>query len=155
MAENLSIESPNFELIRKGDNAATEDAIRLLWFVLNNEAKTRRTGDRKISDRLSPKVLTLAPSANQNNVDPGGAGLIVYTGTTAVNITGYRAPSEDGDILFVLVTGTATITHQNQHASSDAGNRMIFQGAADLGVTTNKAIVLIYQSARWREMKLA
>lgn len=155
MAENLSIESPDFNRIRKGDSRATEDAVRLLWFVLNDELKKRRMGDRRIEQRISPKVVTFAPSANQNNVDLDGSGLVVYTGSSAVNITGYRAPSEDGDIVFILVTGSATITHQNQNASSDAGNRLVFQGAADLAVTTNKALVLIYQNARWREMKLA
>ena len=155
MADGLSIESPDFDRIRKGDNHAVEDAIKLLWYVANNEMKLRRQADRRIEDRLSPRILTKAPSGNENNVDTEGAGLIVYTGSSAVNITGYRSPSVDGDILLILVTGSATITHMNQNASSDAVNRMVFEGAADLGVTTNKCLGLIYQNARWREMKWA
>lgn len=155
MAENLSIESPDFDRIKKGDNHATEDAIRLLWFVLNDEMKKRRTGDRRIEQRLSPKLVTFAPSGNINNVDLDGAGLVVYTGASSVDVTGYRAPGEDGDIIFVLVTGAGTITHKSQSASSDSFNRFVFQGAADVAVTTNKALVFIYSNARWREMKLA
>ena len=155
MSTNLSIESPDFDRIRKGDFSSIDDAIRLLWFVANEEARLRRSADRRIEDRLSPRVVTFAPSANQNNVDTEGAGLVVYTGSDAVNITGYRAPGADGDVLLVIVTGSATITHMNQNASSDAGNRMLFQGAADVGVTTNKALMLTYQSSRWREMKWA
>jgi hypothetical protein len=151
---NLTIESPDFNRIRKGDSFAVEDAIRLLWLVANEEARARRSGDRVLENRLSPKVLSKAPTGNENNVDTEDAGLIVYTHTVAANITGYRAPSQDGEILFILVTGSATITHMHQDGSSDAGNRMVFQSGADVGVTTNKALVLIYQNARWREMKL-
>lgn len=155
MADNLTIESPDFERIKKGDFHSIEDAIRLLWFVANAEARSRRQGDRRIEDRLSPKILTKAPSGNENNVDTEGAGLIVYTGSSAVNITGYRAPGTAGDVLLVLVTGSATITHMEQSSSSDAGNRMVFQGAADLAVATNKALMLTYTDSRWREMKWA
>ena len=153
MSTNLSIETPDFDRIRKGDFSSIEDAIKLLWFVANEEGRLRRAGDRRIEDRLSPRVVTFSPTGNQNNVDMEGAGLIVYTGSTAVNITGYRSPSMDGDILFVLVTGSATITHMHQSASSDAGNRMVFQGAADEAVLTNTALMLTYTDSRWREMK--
>ena len=154
MAENLSIESPDFDRIKRGNPHAIEDAIRLLWIVLNNELRVRRQADRRIEERLSPKVLPRSPSGNENNVDTEGAGFVVYTGSTAVNITGYRA-REDGDILFVHVTGSGTITHMNQSASSDAGNRFVFQAAADKAVATNRSIVLQYYNARWREMSLA
>ena len=155
MAINLTIESPDFNRIRRGDAHATEDAIRLLWFVANEEARLRRSTDRQVADRLSPKVLSLAPSADQDNVDTQGAGFIAYTGASAVNVTGYRAPSFAVDVLFLLVTGAGTITHQHQNASSDAGNRMVFQSAGDLGVATNQAIMLTYYDSRWREMKWA
>ncbi len=155
MAENLSIESPDFDRIKKGNPRAIEDAVRLLWLVLNDEIKQRRSGIRRNAERVSPKILSLAPSANQNNVDTDGAGLIVFTGASAVNITGYRAPSVDGALLVVQVTGSATITHMNQNASSDATNRMIFQAAADKAVATNKSLILLYQNTRWREWSAA
>ena len=153
MAENLTIESPDFDRIRDGDNHAIENAVRLLWFVANNAEKQRRTGDRRIAARVSPKILSKAPAGNENNVDTEDAGLIIYTGAGAVNITGYRAPSMDGAVLFILVTGAGTITHMHQDANSDAGNRMIFQAAADEAVATNTALMLTYVAARWREMK--
>lgn len=154
MSDNLSVESPDFDRIRKGDFHSIEDAIRLFWFVINDEIKKRRTGDRLAVERVRTKVLQLSPSGNQNNIDTQGAGVIVYTGASSVNVTGY-IPRADGEVLLILVTGAGTITHQNQNASSDAGNRMIFQGAADVGVTTNKALFLIYQNTRWREAKWA
>lgn len=154
MAENLSIESPDFDRIRKGEGHATEDAIRLLWYVLNNEIKSRRQGDRLISDRLGPKVLARAPTGGENNVDTQGAGIIFYTGATSVAITGYRA-GEEGDILFIHVTGAGTITHNNQDANSDAGNRFVFQAGANKAVATNRSLVLQYFNTRWRELSLA
>ena len=153
MATNLSIESPDFDRIRKGDFSSINDAIRLLWFVANEEARLRRSADRRIEDRLSPRIVTFAPGVSQNNVDTEGAGLVVYTGSDAVNITGYRSPGANGDVLLVIVTGSATITHMHQNASSDAGNRMVFQAAADEAVATNTALMLTYTDSRWREMK--
>ena len=153
MPTNLSIESPDFDRIRKGDFHSIEDAIRLLWYVANEEARLRRSADRRIEDRLSPRVLSRAPSGNENNVDLEGAGLIVYTGSSSVNITGYRAPSRDGDVILILVTGSGTITHMDQDGDSDAGSRMVFQAAADEAVATNTALMLSYYDSRWREMK--
>ena len=155
MAFNLSVESPDFERIKKESGYATKDAIRLLWYVLNEEISQRRVGDRQGANRLSPFVLSMAPSASQNNVDTEGAGLVVFTGADVVNITGYRAPSNDGDILFIHVTGSATITHMNQSAASDATNRMLFQAGADKAVATNRSLILIYQNTRWREWSAA
>lgn len=42
MSEQLVIESPDFDQIRKESGRATEDAIRLLWYALNEENKQRR-----------------------------------------------------------------------------------------------------------------
>jgi hypothetical protein len=39
MPGQLVIESPDFERIKGGDLLAIADAIRLLWFVLNQEVK--------------------------------------------------------------------------------------------------------------------
>lgn len=155
MALQFTIESPDFDRIRAGDNNAIEDAVRLLWFVANEEGRSRRADARKISARFSPAVLTLQPSANQNNLDMEGAGLIVFTGSTAVNITGFIAPSTDGAVLMILVTGSGTITIQHQHASSSAENRVVCQSGADVAVATNSSIILIYQGSRWRDLKLA
>ena len=154
MADNLSIESPDFDAIKDGDDHATEDAIRLMWYVMNYEIKTRRQADRRIEERLSPKVLGLAPGAALNNVDTQGAGIIMFTGSTAVDVSGYRA-REDGDILFIHVTGSGTITHLNQDSASDAGNRMVFRTGANSAVATNRSLFLTYLNSRWREMSWA
>lgn len=153
MAENLSIEAPDFDRVRKGDGHATEDAIRLLWFVLNAEIKDRRQNIRRVEERLSPKILSLAGAA-ANNFDTQGAGLILYTGAGAASITGYRA-REEGDIIFIHVTGAGTITFNHQDGASDAGNRFVFQAAANKAVATNRSLVLQYLDSRWREMSLA
>lgn len=154
MAEAFTIESPDFNKIRKGDPHATEDAVRLLWLVLNEEMKLRRQGDRRIEERLSPKALTLAPSANQNNVDTQGAGIILYNTTSSVNITGYRA-REEGDILFIHNINSGTLTHTNQDANSDAGNRMVNNGGGSVGIGQDQSAVYIYLNSRWRELSHA
>lgn len=154
MAENLSIESPDFRAIRKGDDHATEDAVRLLWFVLNDEMATRRKGVRKATERETPKILSSAPGAGSNNFDLQDAAILLFTGSTAVTITGLRA-REEGDRIVIHVIGTGTITFSHDSASSDATNRMLFQAAANKAVATNRTLVLHYLNARFREMSLA
>lgn len=154
MATNQTIQSPDFDLIKKGNFNSIQDAIRLLWFTANDEAALRRQNDRLAADRLSPKVLNLAPTTSQNNLDSQGSGLLVFTGTTAVNVTGIIAKSE-GDIIFCFVQGTGTITFKHNSGSSDSGNVFLFFSAGDLAVATNKAVILTYLLGKWRELKLA
>lgn len=154
MAENLSVESPDFDRIRKGNPYATEDAMRLLWFVTNDEIAKRRKADRQISERVSPKVLPLAPTASQNNLDTQGCGLLEFTGTSAINITGIMARTE-GDILLLHNTGSGTITFKHGSGSSDATNQLLFASGADKAVATDKSLVLLYLNLRWRELSLA
>lgn len=154
MADNLSIQAPDFDRIRKGDYSATEDAVRLLWFVLNNEIKTRRQADRRIEERLSPLVLSMAPAANQNNLDTEGAGVLLFTGSSSVSVTGLIA-REVGDIVFVHNLGSGTITLSNLSGSSDGQNQMAFQSGTDKSLPTNKSVVLQYYNTLWRELSLA
>lgn len=42
MSEQLVIESPDFDQIRKESGTASENAIRLLWYSLNREISDRR-----------------------------------------------------------------------------------------------------------------
>lgn len=42
MADNLVIESPDFDQIREEAGYGTEDAVRLLWYTLNQEISDRR-----------------------------------------------------------------------------------------------------------------
>lgn len=152
MAENLSIESPDFDRIRDGNFRAIEDGIRLLWFVANNAERQRRIQDRKISERLSNKVLIMTATTNQDNVDTQGAGLIVYTGGSAIDVSGYRAPSVDGAMLIVLVSGAGTISHLHQSGNSDAGNRLLNNPANTVSAATNEAIIYVYRDSRWRQL---
>lgn len=154
MSLNLTVESPQFDKIRKGDTRATEDAIRLLWYVINEALRAQRMDTNETRNRLSPKVLSLALAANQNNLDVGGAGLVVYTGADAYDVTGYLS-REEGDILFVHNTGAGTITHKNASASSDATNRFVNNGAADVAIATNQSATFIYYDSRWREWSAA
>lgn len=153
-ASNLTVEAPDFEGVKKESGVDTMDAVRLLWAVANAEAKDRRIGVRLARERIEVKVLIASPTVNQNNYDTQFATILRFDGSTAVNITGLKARAE-GTILLVLVLGSGTITLMNDNAGSEASNRMLFQAAADKAVATNRAVLLTYQSTRWREVSLA
>ena len=155
MADNLTIESPAFDLIRTESGVATHDAIKLLWQTLNFEMGLRRRGVRVNQERLYPKVKTEAPGANQNNMDLENASILLLTGSSNVDITGFRAPSTgESYILFIHNIGTATYTLKNNSASSDSSNRIKSNSGADLSLTQDKTVVLQYLNSLWRELKL-
>jgi hypothetical protein len=154
MAENLSIESPDFGRIRKGDDRAVEDAIRLLWFVSNNEITERRRGVRAARDRYRPRLKVSSPTVQQDNFDLEGVGLLRLDGSTNVTFTGLRA-QEEGDVLIIHNIGSATYTFAHESGSSDAQNRIVFQAAANKSVATNRSLILAYLNTRWREISLA
>lgn len=154
MATNQAIESPDFDAIRSGDKHAVENAIRLLWFVANNEIRTRRQADRRIEERLSPLTKSMAPTTGQNNLDTEGAGMLLFTGSTSVTITGLRS-REEGDIVFLHNIGSGTITLSHLSGSSDSGNQMAFQALANKAVATGQSVILMYLSGLWREWSAA
>jgi hypothetical protein len=45
MAENFTVDAPDFDLIRKESGPGTEAGMRSLWYVLNDERASRRRGD--------------------------------------------------------------------------------------------------------------
>lgn len=152
MATNLSIESPNFEKISKEAGQFTSDAISLLWNALNDTRATERRDFREASEKVSPKVLTLAPSANQDDLDLQGASVLSFTGSAGVNVTGFRAPDTGKTrILFCQVNGTGTITFIH-NATSETANRLFTSTAADVARATNTGIVFVYLEGRWREV---
>lgn len=155
MAENLSIESPDFLRIRKGDSKATENAVRLLWFVLNDELASRRRGVRAAKDLELLKVLTIAPTANQDNLDMQGSGVLLINTTSSVNITGFRGQGVEGERITIHNIGSGTITVPHESGSSEAENRVVTASGASKSVTTNKSLMLHYLNARWRELSLA
>ena len=154
MSTNLDVLSPEFDKIRKGHDASTADAIRLLWLVLNDEIHTRRVLARVAAERGEFKVLSRAPTGNENNVLTENAGILLYTGSTAVNISGYVSRQE-GDVILVHVSGTGTISHLDQSASSDATNRFVNNGSATVAVGTNQSVMYMYVNTRWREFSAA
>lgn len=154
MPSQLTIESPDFDKVRKESGRATEDAIRLLWLVANDEARDRRNGVREAIERWEKKYIILAPTVNQNDLDTQNATIIRFDGASAVNVTGFKARVE-GTIILVSVLGSATITLMHSNAGSEARNRILFQAAADKAVATNRDVFLKYLSSRWREISLA
>ena len=152
MSFNTSIEAPDFERIRRGDARATEDGIRLLWTVLEDESRTRRTGVRQAVDRFQKKVLISSPTAGENNFAYQQAAILRFDGASNVTLTGLRAGVE-GELVLVSVLGAGTITLAHESASSEALNRFYMQSGADTAIATNRAMLLAYLNARWREQK--
>lgn len=151
MATNLTIESPNFEKINKEAGQFTADAISLLWAALNDTRATERRDFRIATEKLAPKVVSLSPSASVNDLDSQGASSVSFTGGTQ-NFTGVRAP-ETGEARILLVhnsgSGTITVIHS---ATSEAANQFVTDGAANVALTQNKAIVFQYLASKWREV---
>jgi len=156
MAANLTIESLDFDGIRKGNVQITGDAVEFLWLTLNDEARQRRRGVKQAVDRSERAVLGQAPAAGQNNLDIGNVSILNFTGAASVNVTGLLAPSAYvARRVLLIVTGSGTITLKPEHASSDALNRILTFSTGDLALATNQCAELIYLSGRWRELKYA
>lgn len=150
MAENLTVEGPQIDEIRKGNKRATADGINLLWQALNDVDRRMRRGVRLAIERWDKKTLRSATTSNQNDYDSQFATVLRFDGASAINITGIRARTDA--IVIVLVLGAGTVTLRHENASSEDVNRLHFQAAADKAVTTNRAVMLMYQSSRWREV---
>lgn len=155
MANNLTIASPDFDSIKNGDDNATANAIRLLWFILNDEAKTRRMGVRQATDRSIRKTLTDAPAANQNNYATGGASIIYFTGSTNFNLTGILGSGQQGERVVIHNEGSGDVTIKHNSGSSDPLNRITTASGADVVIDAGESFVVHYLGGLWREMKLA
>lgn len=152
MSNNLTIESPQFEKIRKEAGQFTRDAINLLWTALNDTRAVERRDFRRASESIEPKVLTLAPSGSTDNLDLQGASVLSFTGASGQNLTGFRAPETGRSrILFIQVSGAGTITVKH-NATSENANRISTESGADVTLSTGKGMVLVYIEARWREV---
>lgn len=154
MAENQTIEAPDFDKIKKESGSATRDAIQLLWFVANNEAAERRRGVRAAQEESLRKVKSIAPTTQQDNFDTEGSPLVEFTSTVAFNLTGLRN-GQSGMLRVLYNRGSATVTVKYNSGSSDASNRFDMQGAADVSLTTGKSVVFRYFGGVWRQMVLA
>ena len=152
MATNLTIESPNFEKIAKEAGEFTSSAIALLWAAFNDGRATERRDFRRATEQLAPKVLSLAPTVAVSNLDLEGASVLSFTGSTAINFTGMRAP-ETGKtrIVFVQVSGTGTITCKH-NATSETANQLTNKTGADVALTTALGLVYVYLATKWRQV---
>jgi hypothetical protein len=152
MASNLTIESPKFEDIEKEAGPNTSDAINLLWIALNDTRKNERIDFRRAKDILAPKVLTIDASASVNNLDLQGCSVVSFIGSTAQNLTGFRAPST-GESRFVIVqvSGAGTITAK-QAATSETANQLRHISGADVTLATDAAIQYVYLIGKWRQV---
>jgi hypothetical protein len=150
VSENLSIESPEFDLIKKETGQSTRDGIQLLWTVANEEARQRRRGVRLAQEMSKRKVLSLAPAANQDNLDWDGSGIVLFTGTTSVNLTGLRNGAQGVTVVLHNI-GTGTITLKHESASSEAENRLDTAADADVTLSTGKTVILRHLNGRWRQ----
>jgi hypothetical protein len=152
VANNLTIESPNFEKITKEAGQFTSDAISLLWAALNDTRKSMRTGIRQAQETIQPKIKSLAPSASVDNLDLEGASIVSFTGANAVNLTGFRAPETGASrIVFVQVNGSGTITAKH-NLTSETANRLSNTSGADVTLATGAGIIYVYINSLWREV---
>lgn len=71
MSDNLVIESPDFDQIIKESGDFTSDAIKLLWYSLNNEILLRRKLGRINWEDVSHGSLTFGASAGTWTVASG------------------------------------------------------------------------------------
>jgi hypothetical protein len=153
MAENLTIEAPDFNRIKKEAGDATRDACNTLWSVLNDVDATQRRGIRQSKEFIQPKTLTFAHTANMDNYEHENSTLLVFTGTAAVNLTGIRAPETNKSAILILHnTGTGTITVKHNSASSIAENRISMTAAADFTLSTAKSLILAYIGGIYRQI---
>lgn len=154
MPGNLSIESIDFDAIRRGDDEATANAMEFIWLALNDEAKRRRQGVRLAVDRSEWATQIESPTATMNDFEIGDVSTLRFDGSDAEDLTGILAPSAGSPrLLLILVLGSGTITLKHDNAGSEEPNRILTQGAGDVAITTNRAVALLYQNSRWRELK--
>jgi hypothetical protein len=149
MATNLQIEAPNFDRIRKGDHHATEDAVRLLWLVTNNEISMRQQTVQKATDQWSPKVLVSAPGSQQDNFDARDAVWLVFQSASPFTITGIRNGVE-GRTLLIENLGAGAVTLAFESAASDPQNRFYTRLGTDHVLQTGQTALVGYLNQRWR-----
>lgn len=154
MAFNLTVQSSDFDKIKKESGTETANFLRRLWFILNDEIKIRRREDRRRSDRILGAVKTDAPTTAQPAYDPGDHLFLYFNGSTNWTLQGIRN-GQEGRLLFLHNAGSATITIADDSGSASATNmRILTSTGANKSLTQDLAIVLQYLDSRWREAKI-
>jgi hypothetical protein len=151
MASNLTIESPNLDKIDKEAGQFTSDAINTLWASLNYAMKQERSDFRLVRDMIQPKVKMVAAAASVDNLDLEDSSVVEFTGGSAQNFTGMRAP-ETGRTrwVFVYVSGAGTITLKH-NVTSESQNRLFNSSGADVALATGAGALYVYLSGLWRK----
>ena len=154
MANQFTVEAPDFDNIKRETGVNTRDGIQTIWLALNSESESRRIGVREASERIAPKLIELSPAANQNNLNTQFASVIQFNGAASVDVTGFQARVVP-TFLFLVVLGAGTITLKHQSASSIDRNRIVTLSSGDLAIATNRTVLLCYLNTRWREINFA
>ncbi len=150
MSDNLVVESPDFDRIRKEAGYATEDAARLLWFVLNDEIKLRRQTVRDAKETDEGKVLYSSATTAQNDFDTVRAQAVVFTGASAFNLTGF-SNGIDGRRIVIHVLGSGTVTLKH-NTTSATGNRFSLITGTDTPLVQGASATVEYISGAWRQL---
>lgn len=101
---------------------------------------------------MAPKVLSLEPSASVDNLDLAGCSIVSFLGTSAQNLTGFRAPETGTSrVVIVHVSGSGTITVKHE-VTSESTNQIVLSSGTDVTLTTGNGIILAYLASRWREV---
>jgi hypothetical protein len=155
VADAREISAPEFDQVEAETGLSTRNALSVIWNALMEEIRRRRQEVRLTREHPQPKVLRVGFSANQNNFDLTGAGILVSTGAAAVDLTGFKAPNPgESYSLLVFVTGAGTVTLRHNSGSSLAEHRIRMFSAGDVAIATDKSIRLHYFLGLWREESL-
>lgn len=154
MAQQLTIEAPDFDRVKRETGVSTRDAITTLWRVANEESGARRDGVRAAIERECPKEIILAPAGAQHDLDTEFATVLRFDGAAAFNLTGLQARPEP-TVVYLVVMGAGTLTVKNENGSSLDRNRLLTYSGGDLIITTGLTGTFRYLNSRWREVKAA
>jgi hypothetical protein len=152
VSNNLTVQSPEFERIVKEAGKFTSDAMSTLWYALIDLKRSQRVDTRRAQDLLEPRVIEVNAAASVNDLDLQGCSVVLFTGTTAQNFTGMRAPETGRSrVVLIYVFGSGTITAK-QTVTSDTGNQLDNKTAADTAFATRGGAVYCYLSNKWRQV---
>lgn len=150
----MDLQAPSFDSIEQETGLFTKSGVQLIWNALVTlGTQTLPASIQLAKDILEPKVLTSTVTSSQNDYLIGKVSAVVFTGASALNITGFQSPDPNrARFLVVLVTGAGTITMKHESASSIAGNRLHMKSGADLALATDAAALFLYNQSRYRQV---
>jgi len=145
------MESPNFDKIAVEAGDFTAEAVNSLYLSIN-ELRRSIQFLNIATDVLTPRVITLSPSASVDNLDLSGCSVVSFVGSSAQNFTGIQAPETGiSQIVIVHVSGSGTITVKHE-LTSEAQNQISTSSGSDVTLSTGNGIILAYLASKWREV---